>query len=322
MNVFVARPIPARGLEKLRAAHTVDVFESDMPPTRAELIARIKGVDGIVALVTDRIDGEVLDAAGPQLKCVSNMAVGYDNVDANAAKARGVWVTNTPGVLTETSADLAWSLLMAAARRIPEGVDYAKRGDWKTFNVTLFLGQDIYGATLGIAGFGRIGQAVARRARGFGMRILYSQRNRDLQAEAELGATFVDKDTLLKQSDFVSLNMSMNASSKGYIGAREIALMKPNAVLVNTARGPVVDTQALYEAMAAKRIFAAALDVTDPEPLPHTHPLYALSNVLIVPHIASASVETRSKMSDIACSNMLAALAGETPPNLVAEFLK
>jgi glyoxylate reductase len=292
-----------------------------MPPSRADLLARVKGCAGILALVTDRIDGDVMDAAAPTLKCVSNVAVGYDNIVVKDAKARGLLVTNTPGVLTETSADFAWALLMAAARSVPQGVDYARSGQWKTWGMTLLLGQDVFGATLGVAGFGRIGQAVARRAKGFGMKILYSQRGRNEAAERELGAEFVSKQELLTRSDFISLNMSMNESSRGYIGAAEYDLMKPTAVLVNTARGPVVDTQALYDAMKARKIFAAALDVTDPEPLPHTHPLYALDNVIIVPHLASASVETRQRMSDIACTNMIAALKGERPPNVVAELL-
>jgi glyoxylate reductase len=316
-KVFVARIIPAAGLNLLLEAAEVTVWPGELPPTRTELIERVKGVDGIVSLLTDKIDGEVMDAAGPQLKIISNVAVGYDNVDVAAAKQRGIMVTNTPGVLTETSADMAFALLMTAARRLPEGERYARAGNWKTFGFTLLLGRDVHGATLGIAGMGRIGAAVARRAKGFGMKILYTARKPHPDVEAELGAQHVSKESLLSESDFISLHTPLNAETRGYIGAAELAQMKPTAILINTARGPVVDTHALYEAMRAKRIFAAALDVTDPEPLPADHPLYTLDNVLIVPHLASASVATRNKMAEIAATNMAAGLRGERPENLV-----
>ncbi len=316
-KVFVARIIPDVGLNTLREAADVTVWPGELPPTRTELLANVKGMDGIVSLLTDKVDGEVMDAAGSQLKFVCNVAVGYDNVDVSAAKQRGITVTNTPGVLTETSADMAFALLMAAARRLPEGERYARAGNWKTFGFTLLLGQDVHGATLGIAGMGRIGAAVARRAKGFGMRILYTARKPHPDVDAELGARHVSKEALLSQSDFVSLHTPLNAETRGYIGAAELAQMKPTAILINTARGPVVDTNALYEAMKAKRIFAAALDVTDPEPLPADHPLYTLDNVLIVPHLASASVATRNKMAEIAATNMVAGLRGEVPPNMV-----
>ena len=319
-KIFVCRPIPERGLAKLRALADLNVWPGELPPLRGDILANVADCDGIVSLVTDRIDAAVMDAA-PRLKAISNVAVGYDNVDWRAAQARNLIVTNTPGVLTETSADMVFALLMAAARRIPESVDYARSGQWKTWGMNTLLGLDVYGATLGIAGFGRIGQAVAQRAKGFGMRIIYHNRMRNEAAAQALGARYVSKDELLRESDFVSLNMSMNESTRHFIGARELALMKPTAVLINTARGPVVDTAALTEAMQAKRIFAAALDVTDPEPLPHTHPLYALSNVIIVPHLASATVETRARMADIACTNMAAVLRGEHPPNLISELL-
>jgi glyoxylate reductase len=316
-KVFVARIIPAAGLNILLEAAEVTVWPGELPPTRTELIERVKGVDGIVSLLTDKIDGEVMDAAGPQLKIISNVAVGYDNVDVAAAKQRGILVTNTPGVLTETSADMAFALLLAAARRLPEGERYARAGNWKTFGFTLLLGRDVHGATLGIAGMGRIGAAVARRAKGFGMKILYTARKPHPDVEAELGAQHVSKETLLRESDFISLHTPLNAETRGYIGAAELTQMKPTAILINTARGPVVDTHALYEAMKAKRIFAAALDVTDPEPLPADHPLYTLDNVLIIPHLASASVATRNKMAEIAATNMAAGLRGERPENVV-----
>ena len=314
-KVFVARIIPDVGLNKLREVAELNVWQGELPPTRAELLANVQGMDGIVSLLTDKIDSEVLDAAGPQLKFVCNVAVGYDNVDVSAARQRGITVTNTPGVLTETSADMAFALLMAAARRLPEGERYARAGNWKTFGFTLLLGQDVHGATLGIAGMGRIGAAVARRAKGFGMKIIYTARTSHPDVERELGAQHVSKADLLSQSDFLSLHTPLNAETRGYIGAAELAQMKPTAILINTARGPVVDTHALYEAMQTKRIFAAALDVTDPEPLPANHPLYTLDNVLIVPHLASASVATRNKMAEIAATNMVAGLRGEVPPN-------
>ena len=319
-KLFICRPLPERGLSKLRQLADLNIWPGPLPPARADLLAHVHDCQGILSLVTDRIDGEVMDAA-PGLKAICNVAVGYDNVDWRAAKARNLIVTNTPGVLTETSADMAWALLMAAARHVPQSIQYARDGHWKTWEFDKFLGQDIHGATIGIAGFGRIGQAVARRAMGFGMNILYHSRSRNEAAETATSARYVGKDELLRESDFVSLNMSMNESSRHFIGARELALMKPTAILINTARGPVIDTAALTEAMQANRIFAAALDVTDPEPLPHTHPLYSLSNVLIVPHLASATVETRGRMAEIACTNMAAILRGERPPNLISELV-
>ena len=318
-KVFVTRIIPDIGPRILRESNQIDISQwpHEMPPPRDALLEQVQGMDGIVSLLTERMDGELMDAAGPQLKCISTVAVGYDNIDVNAAKQRGIMVTNTPGVLTETSADMAFALLMAAARRLPEGERYAKSGQWKTWGMTILLGQDIYGATLGIAGMGRIGAAVARRAKGFGMRILYTARNRHKDIEHETGATHVSKDELLAQSDFITVHTPLTPETRGYINAESFEKMKPTAVLINTARGPVVDTNALYNAMQAKRIFAAALDVTDPEPLPADHPLYTLDNVLIVPHLASASVATRNRMAEIAATNMVAAMRGDAPPNRV-----
>ena len=319
-RVLITRLIPDIGVRILRESNQIDLTASqnEMPPSREELLQNVKGMDGIVSLLTERMDGELMDAAGPQLKCISTVAVGFDNIDVNAAKQRGIMVTNTPGVLTETSADMAFALLMAAARRLPEGERYAKSGEWKTWGMTILLGQDIHGATLGIAGMGRIGAAVARRAKGFGMNILYTARKPHEDVEQELGARRVSKEDLLAQSDFVSVHTPLTPETRGYIGVAELAQMKPTAVLINTARGPVVDTNALYEAMKVKQIFAAALDVTDPEPLPADHPLYTLDNVLIVPHLASASVKTRDRMAEIAATNMVAAMKGEEPPNRVA----
>ncbi|MCL5999358.1 MAG: D-glycerate dehydrogenase [Chloroflexi bacterium] len=313
-KVFVTRIIPDRGLKRILDHTDATVWQDDLPPPRAVLLERAHDCDGLVTLLTDKVDGELFDAA-PHLKVVANYAVGFDNIDVMAATQRGIPVTNTPGVLTETTADLAFTLLMTAARRIAEGRDYAKSGQWKTWGPMLLLGQDIYGATLGIAGIGRIGFAVARRARGFNMRILYHDAVRNERAESELGARFVSKQELLAQSDFLSLHVPLAPDTRHFIDQAALAAMKPNAVLVNTSRGPVVDTMALYEALKARRIFAAALDVTDPEPLPADHPLYTLDNALIVPHIASASFETRNRMAEIAADNLLAGLAGQVPPN-------
>jgi len=313
-RVFVTRILPDRGLQKVLAQTDATVWQEELPPPRAVLLDWARQADGLLTLLTDKIDAELLDAA-PHLKVVANFAVGFDNFDVPAATQRRVLMTNTPGVLTDTTADLAFTLLMACARRIVEGRDYAKNGHWHTWGPMLLMGQDIHGATLGIAGIGRIGLAMARRARGFGMRILYHDAFRSEVAEQELGAVAVSKAELLAQSDFVSLHVPLTPETYHYIDAAALRAMKPNAILINTARGPVVDTLALYEALKAQQIFAAGLDVTDPEPLPAEHPLYTLDNALVVPHIASASFETRSRMAEMAADNLLAGLAGQLPPN-------
>jgi lactate dehydrogenase-like 2-hydroxyacid dehydrogenase len=265
--------------------------------------------------LTDRIDDELLDAAGPGLKVVSNYAVGFDNIDVAAVTRRGIPAGNTPGVLTETTADLAFALLMAAARRLPEGDRYVRDGRWKTWGPLLLLGPDVHGATIGIIGFGRIGQAMARRARGFGMRVLYQDLHRvDPAVEAELGATFAPLEELLPQADFVSLHTNLTPETRGMIDAEKLGWMKASAVLVNTSRGPVIDHAALASALRDGRIFAAALDVTDPEPIPMDDPLVGLDNCLIVPHIASASRATRAKMAEMAAANLLAGVRGERLP--------
>lgn len=313
-RVFVTRTIPDRGLRKVLEQTDATVWEEELPPPSAILLEWASQADGLLTLLTDKIDAELMDAA-PKLKVVANFAVGFDNFDVPAATQRGILMTNTPGVLTDTTADLAFTLLMACARRIVEGRDYARHGHWRTWGPMLLMGQDIHGATLGIAGIGRIGLAMARRAAGFGMRILYHGITRSEVAEKELGATAVSKEELLARADFVSLHVPLTPETRHYIDAAALKIMKPNAILINTARGPVVDTMALYAALKAGQIFAAGLDVTDPEPLPADHPLYTLDNALIVPHIASASFETRSKMAEMAADNLLAGLAGKLPPN-------
>jgi lactate dehydrogenase-like 2-hydroxyacid dehydrogenase len=314
-RVFVSRIIPDDGLVPIRDACDARIWEDALPPPRAELLDAVRGCDGILTLLTDRVDDELLDAAGPALKVVSNYAVGFDNIDVAAVTRRGIPAGNTPGVLTETTADLAFALLMAAARRVPEGDRYVRDGKWKTWGPLLLLGPDVHGATIGIVGFGRIGQAMARRARGFGMRVLYQDIHRvDPAVEAELGATFAPLEELLPQADFVSLHTNLTPETRGMIDAEKLSWMKPNAVLVNTSRGPVIDHAALAAALTSGQIFAAALDVTDPEPIPMDDPLVGLDNCLIVPHIASASRATRGKMAEMAAANLLAGVRGERLP--------
>jgi glyoxylate reductase len=317
-KVFVARIIPDEGLEAIRAVCDMDLWDGDLPPSRDELLRRVAGCDGVLTLLTDRVDEEFLDAAGPGLKVVSNYAVGFDNIDVAACARRGIPVGNTPGVLTETTADLAWALLMAAARRLPEGDRYVRDGRWKTWGPMLLLGPDVHGATMGIVGFGRIGQAVARRAQGFGMRILYHDVTQlPDEITAPLGATYLPLEALLAQSDFVSLHVNLSPVTRHLINAETLAWMKPTAVLVNTSRGPVVDQRALADALRDGTIWAAGLDVTDPEPIPMGDPLVGLDNCLIVPHIASASRATRGKMAAMAAANLVAGVRGTALPTEV-----
>jgi glyoxylate reductase len=276
----------------------------------------VAGVDGLLSLLTDRVDDELLDAAGPGLRVVSNFAVGFDNIDVPALTRRGIPAGNTPGVLTETTADLAFALLMAAARRIPEGVDYVRDGHWRTWGPMLLMGVDIHGATLGIVGFGRIGREMARRGRGFGMRIVYHDVYPASAAdEAELGATRVELDELFRTADFISLHVNLTDETHHLVDDDALRAMKPTAVLVNTSRGPVIDPDALTEALRTGEIFGAGLDVTEPEPLPADHPLVELANCIVVPHIASASEVTRGRMAAIAAENLLAGLRGERLPH-------
>ena len=314
--VAVTRIIPEAGLRLVQEACEVRLWAEELPPSPEQLADLLRGCAGALTLLTDRIDGPVLDRE-PQLKVVSNFAVGFDNVDVPAATARGVAVCNTPGVLTETTADATWALLMAGARRTVEGMDYVRAGKWQTWGPLLLLGQDIHHATLGVVGFGRIGKEVAKRGRGFDMRILAYDVHRDEAAARDLGATFVELDELLREADFVTLHVSLTEETRHLIDARAFGLMKPTAVLVNAARGPVVDTDALVTALRDGQIFAAALDVTDPEPLPADHPLVSLPNVTIVPHTASGTVATRDRMAELAAKNLLAALRGERPPHIV-----
>ena len=317
-RVLVTRTIPDAGLDRVRQACDVDLWDDELPPPREELLRRSAGMDGLLTLLTDRVDDELLDAAGPQLKVVSNFAVGFDNIDVPALTRRKIPAGNTPGVLTETTADLAFALLMTAARRIPESVAYVKGGRWKTWGPMLLMGVDIHGSTLGIVGFGRIGREVARRGRGFGMTILYHDVHpATADEEAELGARRVEMDELLRESDFLSLHVNLTDETHHLIGADALRAMKETAVLVNTSRGPVVDPEALTNALRDGEIFAAGLDVTEPEPLPADHPLIALPNCVVVPHIASASRVTRDRMAEMAADNLLAGLRGDPLPTPV-----
>lgn len=318
-RVFVTRPIPEAGLRLLREAFGDEVAVSphDHPIERRELLHCVRGIEGLLPILTDTIDDEVLEAAGPQLRVVANYAVGFNNVDVAAATRRGVVVTNTPGVLTETTADMAWTLLMAAARRVTESERYLRAGSWKAWGPQLLLGVDIHGQTLGIFGMGRIGMAMAKRARGFNMRVIYHDLNRlSPEQEAALGVNYVDKGTLLSESDFLSIHCPLLPETVHAFGVAEFAAMKSTCVLVNTARGPIVDEAALAEALSTRRIFSAGLDVYECEPAIHPA-LLACENIVIVPHLGSATRATRARMAEMAASNLVAVLQGRQPPNSV-----
>jgi glyoxylate reductase len=313
-RVYVTRHLPEAAFRRLSADCTIESWDREVPPPYQVLREAIADKQGLLCLLTDRIDAALMDAA-PGLKVISQCAVGYDNIDVAAATARGIPVGNTPGVLTDATADFAFTLLMAAARRVGEAVDYVRNGQWQTWGLTLLLGQEVYGATLGIVGLGRIGQAVARRARGFDMKVLYHDAARQPEAEAELGVEYRALDDLLRESDFVTLHTTLTGETQGLIGTRALALMKPSAILINTSRGPVVDAEALYQALKEGQIAYAALDVTDPEPLPADHKLLTLANLIVAPHIASATIWSRTQMATMAVDNLLAGLRGGRLPH-------
>ena len=316
-RVFATRQLPGGSFQALLAdgGYDVEVWPEDAPPPRADLLAGAADADGILCLITDSIDEAVLDAAGSGLKIVSQMAVGVDNIDTAACAARGISVGRTPGVLTDTTADLAWALILASARRLVEAADYVRNGEWKTWSPTQLAGTDVHGATLGIIGFGAIGQAVARRARGFGMTVRYWNRTPRPEVAAALGAEYAEFDDLLAASDFVSLNVALTSETRGLIGADALAKMQQHAILVNTARGPVVDEDALAEALRNGTIADAGLDVTTVEPISMDSPLLSMPNVIVLPHVGSSSLATRSKMADIAVANLRAALEGRPIPH-------
>ena len=316
LKVFVSRIIPPKGLDMVSAAAEAEIWPDELPPSYEVLLEKVRGVDGLLCLLTDRIDANLMDAAGSSLKVISQMAVGYDNIDIAAATERSIPVGNTPGVLTDATADFTWALLMAAARRVVEGDKFTRDGLWKTWGPTLMMGPDITGATLGIIGFGRIGQAVAHRAAGFEMRILYhNDVHRYPDLEESLGVEYVEINDLLRQADFVTIHTPLTEATHHLIDNTQFQLMKTSAVLINTARGPVVNPDALYKALKEGEIAYAALDVTAPEPIPMDNPLLELDNIIIAPHIASASIQARTKMATMAATNLIAGLRGEPLPN-------
>lgn len=319
-RILVTRRVPGDAIPQLRTAfgeEALDVFDSESAIPRDEFLRRARGVEAILAILTERIDAELLDDAGPQLRIVANMAVGYDNIDVPECTRRGVAVTNTPDVLTETTADLAFGLIIAAARRFAESERFVRNGQWTEWTPSLLCGMDIHGKTLGIFGMGRIGQAVARRARGFGMRVLYCNRNPlPSEIEREVSATFVSKERLLAESDIISIHSPLTPDTRHAFSSAEFHAMKRTAVLVNTARGPVVDEAALAEALKAGELFAAGLDVFVREPQIEAA-LLACDNVVLLPHLGSATYATRARMAETAANNIIALLSGQAPPNCV-----
>lgn len=318
MKVFITRKIPERGTELLKqAGFQVEISQLDRPLTKDELKQKVAGVDAILSQLVDKMDGEVMDAAGKQLKIVANYAVGFDNINVKDAEARHVLVTNTPDVLTDAVADHAFALMMAAARRVVESDRFSRAGKYTGWQPFLLLGQDVYGKILGVIGMGRIGSALAKRAaKGFGMKVLYHDRAANTELDAEIGSKNVEMEELLKNSDFVSLHVPLLPETRHLISALQLEMMKKTAVLVNTSRGPVVDEQALLEALKKGDIFGAGIDVWENEPN-LTPGLSDLENIVITPHTASATVEARDNMSRVAAENIIAALKGEQPPNLV-----
>jgi glyoxylate reductase len=315
-KVFVSRSLPGHALRPLEDACEVRLNTEDRAVTRKELLEGVKGCEGILCLLSERIDREVMNAAGDMLRVISNYAVGYNNIDVDEATRRGILVCNTPGVLTEATADLAWALLLAAARRIVEADRMVRQGGFKGWAPEMLLGIEISGKTMGIAGMGRIGSAVARRAAGFGLKIIYADENRNEIMEKKLGARMVDKNTLLKESDFISLHLPLTDDTRHYISERDFDMMKPDAVLVNASRGPVVDEKALIKALSERRIAAAGLDVYEREP--EVEPgLAQLDNVILAPHLGSATLETRTKMAEMAVRSLLDALQGKIPEHCV-----
>jgi glyoxylate reductase len=314
--IYITRKIPAPAIELLKKNFDVRMNTENRNARRSEIKRALKDAHALLCLLTDPIDDELL-ASAPNLKIVANMAVGFDNIDLKAAARRKIKVTNTPGVLTETTADLAWALILGVARRLVEADQFTRKGKFTGWEPMLFLGGDVYGKTLGIVGFGRIGQAVARRALGFGMKVLYADEvNAPDSLERKLSARRVSLDELLRESDFVTLHVLLTEDTRGLIGKKQLAMMKPSAYLINTSRGPVVDEKALIDALKKGAIAGAGLDVYEQEPK-LARGLINLPNVVLLPHIGSASIETRTKMALMAAENIIATLSGKMPPNLV-----
>jgi glyoxylate reductase len=315
-KVYVTRQLPTIAMNRIASFCDAEIWSGELPPPRETLLRQVRDIQGLVCLLTDQIDRKVMNEA-PNLRVISNCAAGFDNIDVAEATRRGIVVGNTPDVLTETTADFAFALMMTAARRITEGDRQVRKGRWKTWGPMILMGKDVHEATLGIVGLGRIGRAVARRAKGFGMNVIYYNRTRRQEIENELGLQYADFDRLLSDSDFITIHVNLTPETHHLIGKAQLEKMKADSVLVNTSRGQVVDNTALYEALRAGKIASAALDVSEPEPLPADHPLLTLDNVVITPHIASASVTTRNKMANLAAENLIAGLKGEMPPRPV-----
>ncbi|MFC2025449.1 2-hydroxyacid dehydrogenase [Chloroflexota bacterium] len=323
-KVFVTRKIAQEALDIIASSTDMELWEAELPPPRDVLLDKVQTIKGLLSLLTDKVDAELMDA-GPNLKVISNLAVGYDNIDVTEATQRGIFVGNTPGVLTETTADFTFALLLAAARHLVDADNYTRKGNWKTWSPMLLLGRDVHHATLGIVGCGRIGLEVAKRARGFDMQVIYyDRRQRNPEEEKEFGLEFVpDLSELLSRADFISIHAAFTAETHHLISTAELAQMKPTAILINAARGAIVDQKALYQSLKSGQILAAGLDVTEVEPIPLDDPLLTLDNVIIAPHIASASFATRTKMAIMAAENLNAGLRNELPPNCVnPEVLK
>ena len=315
-KVYVTRDLPERGLKIIKEHFDAEVWPEYAPPPKKVIIDKAKGVDALATLLSDKIDAEVFDAA-PKLKIVCQLAVGFDNIDIPEATKRGIYVTNTPEVLTDTTADFAWALLMALARRVVEADKYVRTGQWKVgWHPNMMTGRDVYGATIGIVGAGRIGYAVAKRATGFDMKILFYDVIPRPEIE-KLGAKKVDLDTLLKESDFVTIHVPLMKETHHLINEQKLKLMKKTAYIINNSRGPVVDEKALYKALKEGWIAGAGLDVFEQEPAPMDNPLLKLDNVVVAPHISSASLETRAKMSEMVAGNLVTFFQGKQPPNLV-----
>ena len=309
-KIYITRKLPDLVIAKLSAEFDVRTWkEADHDVPREILLEELKDATGLICMLSDTIDKEVIDAA-PSLKVISTMAVGYNNIDVEAATERGIIVTNTPGVLTEATADLTFALLMATARRLIEASDYLKKGLWETWSPMHLTGMDIHGATMGIIGLGRIGEALAKRAKGFGMNVLYYNRSRKEEAEETLGVEYASMEKILKESDYVCLMLPYSKEVHHLISTQELAMMKKTAILINTARGGIVDEAALYQALINGDIWAAGLDVFEKEPVDPNHPLLTLSNVVTLPHIGSASIATRMKMSELVADNLLNAMSG------------
>jgi len=317
-KIYITRELPEDAMRILKAKFEVEVWQGEMPPPKNILIEKVKKIDGLICLLTEGVDKEVIDAASPQLRGICQVAVGFDNIDVPAATKKGIYVTNTPGVLTETTADFAFTLLMATARRIAEADKYVRSGQWKVpWGLMMLLGQDVWGKIIGIVGIGRIGSAVARRAKGFNMKILYYDVYRNEQVERELGVEYVPLERLLKESDYITIHVPLTPETHHLINEERLRMMKKTACLINTSRGPVVDEKALYKALKEGWIWAAGLDVWEKEPIDLGNPLLELDNVTAAPHVSSGSIATRTKMAVMVAENMVAIQEGRVPPNLV-----